>query len=740
MNTICYDTQFHSEVSEYINRYRLDTDITLPYECQFCGPIYTKYKQNKRAIDSLIEEYKIILTGLSEVEILQIILCYSNEKFSEATRTMSNISLQNHADILKAQRFNDILLQYELLNYCSMPLGQKRRNIYRYFSEFFKMNLSDVNRLLYDLLQRGDILLYKNFVELNVKQLEEKFRYLLETYYIPDEWLKDIFGLSENSIDYFNEHFNRGFVSIERMIRDFSLSVHLKRLFTAYIADKVCDICGERVISTKVDIIKGLLEGYDDEEMDMVGLYVDYEIVTESAPNSDELWFETLNDFEEFVEKLPFVLWTSDHYFRYCDLTVADINSIISKIDFEKYNDSEISADLLYRDSREWLESFGIVEFFEFYYFLIINKERIKKFEVNFKDYLILSIGKVDIDKQIRFILEKHKKINFLLFALFYNHIYGIDIEKHSMYKTEIDKYLIDDTLYINKEEILAEAQSKVINKSQNKDVLTGDEIDKLKELLKEPIYTFKQVKILFQSVVGGNLGYKVTFGNLRLLGYERVGNIVHRKEFKSIEEATEAYLERFEILKLSQLDEDFVQHERIKSVLEAVQDKFKFVGFGPGSFISLKKLSSVGITKKNIYDYIDLVEAFTEGKYFTITWLRNKNFESVFDSLGFDNYFYDSILKYSWRFEYNSIGKALVFSREAESVTLAGLIEEIVNPLQIIDIYDLIEILHHDFGVEVAEKQIIMAIKKKQNTELYYCDIKEKIYKDYDIYLDNIE
>lgn len=680
MNTICYNTQFHAEVSEYINKYRLDADTTLPYDCQFCGPIYTKYKQNKRAIDSLIEQYRIILSGLSEVEILQIILCYSNECFFTTTKNLVRISLQDQADILKTQRFNDVLLKYELLNYCSMPLGQKRRNIYRYFREFFKMNLSEVNSLLYDLLRRSDIQIYKNYIEVNVKRPEEKFRYLLETYYIPDQWLKDIFGLSDEHLDYFNANFKRGFESPQKMIRDSSLSVHLKRQFTSYVADKVCVIDEKRILSTKVDIIKVLLEGYGNDEMDMVGLYADYELVTESAPNSDELGFATLNDFEAFIEKLPFVIWTSDHYFRYCDLTVADIHFIISKIDFEKYNNSEIPVELLYKDNRTLLEKFGILDYSEFYYFLSQNKACIKKFIVDFRRDFIIFIGTVE------------------------------------------------------KKDAIPPVKPKA------PDILSDEEVEKLNVLLEEPIYSFKKAKNLIQSVVGGKLGYKATFGNLRLLGYERVGNIVRSREFESIEDAVKAYLEKFEVLNFEREDKDLLNHEKVKTVLKDVQYKFKIIEFAPESFISMEKLGSEGITKKRIFDYIDAVEAFTAGNCFTTAWLRKENFENPFEALGFDNYFYDSIFKYSWRFKYTAIGNTFVFCRGEEPVTLAGIIEEIVNPLKVIDIHDLIETLHHNFGVDVSEKQLIMAIKKKQNTELHYCEIKEKIYKNYDIYLDNID
>lgn len=48
MNKICYETHLHSEVSEYINQYRLTADMNLPYESQFCESIFLNIKKIKQ--------------------------------------------------------------------------------------------------------------------------------------------------------------------------------------------------------------------------------------------------------------------------------------------------------------------------------------------------------------------------------------------------------------------------------------------------------------------------------------------------------------------------------------------------------------------------------------------------------------------------------------------------------------------------------------------------------------------
>ena len=171
------------------------------------------------------------------------------------------------------------------------------------------MNSSDVNMLIYELFRRDDILMNKNYIETNSKTPEDKYYYLVETYYIPDRWLKEIFGLSNDSLDYIKKKYKKGVTSPKGIFRDAFLSFEIKRLFIAYVPDQVCVINGQRLLSTKPDIISVLLKSYLMLGTDVRSLYLKYKATIEFYINSDELVFVDMYAFKIFLRKLPFVLW-----------------------------------------------------------------------------------------------------------------------------------------------------------------------------------------------------------------------------------------------------------------------------------------------------------------------------------------------------------------------------------------------------------------------------------------------
>lgn len=735
MNPICYETQLHSEVRGYINQYRISEDLTLPYDCQFCDSVYTIYKK-KMIIDLLIEQYKKLTVGLTEVDILQIILCYSNEYFFEQISHWTWVSLYSDIDVLRKQEFHIILMQYELLNYCSIPLGRRRRSIYRYFRKFFKMNSSDVNMLIYELFRRDDILMNKNYIETNSKTPEDKYYYLVETYYIPDRWLKEIFGLSNDSLDYIKKKYKKGVTSPKGIFRDAFLSFEIKRLFIAYVPDQVCVINGQRLLSTKPDIISVLLKSYLMLGTDVRSLYLKYKATIEFYINSDELVFVDMYAFKIFLRKLPFVLWLGPDKFRYCELTIGAIDSMFLKINFEKYHNTDISSKLLYQDNRPLFEKLGLSDYVEVYYLLMNHKDKIKAVEVAFKDNFIISFGTVDIDRQILFILRLFKSLEVKEFLRLYEEFYGVDIQTLSLYKLEIDKYRINDKLYWEKEEILNREENKnlVIDREYSVN-LTNEEIDKLEPKLDASIYSLDWVRMLFKSVVGYPWPSKLTVANLELLGYEMMEDFVYKAKFKIIDEAIYTYLDQVRILDITQNDKTLLQHDKFQESLKEFCSNFRLIEFEPDLYISLRQLEENGITKDDLYNYIDSVELFSNRNCFTIDFQKRLGFKNKLNSLGYSNYFYESILKCSKRFEYAQIGNTTLFCNRDESITLFNLIEEIVFSFKSITICDLVRLIRQGYGIEITETQVVALLKRKRKTDIFYSKQREKLYRDFDTY-----
>lgn len=77
-----------------------------------------------------------------------------------------------------------------------------------------------------------------------------------------------------------------------------------------------------------------------------------------------------------------------------------------------------------------------------------------------------------------------------------------------------------------------------------------------------------------------------------------------------------------------------------------------------------------------------------------------------------------------------------MILRKSKTSLTMSDLIEQIVYDYRKIDIYDLIDFLRETYGIRSEKHKILEMIREK---DLYYDEIMEKVYIDYDEYFEEI-
>ena len=126
-------------------------------------------------------------------------------------------------------------------------------------------------------------------------------------------------------------------------------------------------------------------------------------------------------------------------------------------------------------------------------------------------------------------------------------------------------------------------------------------------------------------------------------------------------------------------------------------------------------------------------------GEYFTSGSHGRKGFARPLDDLGFDEWFYGSLLAEDpERFAYRRMGGTRLFCRGRETIQLADFLGWLVEaePSGRIDIYELQETLERQYGISLPLHKLTEVI---QNSKLYYDAIMKAAYIDYDTYLEEI-
>ncbi len=147
--------------------------------------------------------------------------------------------------------------------------------------------------------------------------------------------------------------------------------------------------------------------------------------------------------------------------------------------------------------------------------------------------------------------------------------------------------------------------------------------------------------------------------------------------------------------------------------------------------------MESLGISKDNLLDFSQSAKNFANGRYFTVQSLKNHGFEHELFQFGFDDYFYESVLRYSplLKFFPVGIGSTPVFN-ESENPNIRNMLESIIMNNGSMDIYDMLSYLNNEYGIN-TEKYKLAEWARESN--LYYSDTMEKIYKDYDEFFEEI-
>ena len=153
---------------------------------------------------------------------------------------------------------------------------------------------------------------------------------------------------------------------------------------------------------------------------------------------------------------------------------------------------------------------------------------------------------------------------------------------------------------------------------------------------------------------------------------------------------------------------------------------------------INILRLNEVGVTVADLDDYCQCVREFVkDDRFFTIQSIRQEGFYHKLDELAFEDWFYSSIvvedkenvssLRYSWN-RIMRLGKS--------QFNLSDFIEWIILDKIKIDIYDLLDLLWEKYSIKTEKYKIISAAKEKN---LYYDEIMETVYIDYDTYFEEI-
>lgn len=549
------------------------------------------------------------------------------------------------------------------------------------------------------------------------KVKEDKYIWLYKKYALSKEQVISALGMNSYSYEYFFMQCRKSGEANYLGILEEDVPISMKKSIEAYRYRNYLDVNGVKVEKSRTAILRHILtskcaDGATEQE---VAEYYESFLKEYNLKYEDFRYPERY--FETNLSAQNDVLWKHGKRLRYYTIDEVDFKNLISKIEFNSYQDVELSTWYFFRHYPEIMEEYDLRDEYELHNLLSKHRELLGRDDVTFNRMPNIGFGIFDRNMQVLNLLIENAPIKATDLALLFEYKYGMK-KADSIYFGCISEYL-DKGMY-----------------SIDYDELSNDERIVLIDILDKDILLLSDVKNEFIKRLPNADLDKINNYNLKKLGYKISVNLVFNNRYGSFEQLIKNTILNQDIIDLT-YESELLSNQVFYYLLCESRYNQSIIEFSPKKYINIRKLAEFGVDKTNLTSFSNKAKAFAGGGYFTVHSLKNHGFYHELFELGFENYFYESVLRYSSQIKsfFAGIGSTFIFN-ENDNIDIRNMLETIILKNGSMDIYDMIDYLKDKYGI-VVEKYKLTEWARESN--LYYSDTMEKIYTDYDEFYEEI-
>ena len=394
-------------------------------------------------------------------------------------------------------------------------------------------------------------------------------------------------------------------------------------------------------------------------------------------------------------------------YYKYSEDT---IDFFYEELDFDGYNNLIISTLKIFEDNKTLMELTDLKNEYELHNFL---KKTNRRDNIKYNKMPMIEIGESDYLNQIKLLMSQYSGVSRHEFSEIVESEYGIRQETFlGSMQEEIKKYIVDDKIkFIGKkipEDIIMKIKSNLTENFYSKD---------------EVIKYLKKIEIDYEELI--------FYENIASLGFTVTNNYIFTKKIDNMSEYLEEILLEKDFCTLNSVKKKVPRGSGFEAVFYKLRQGYKLLKINKNKYLKIEYLNQFGVTEETIIDFLQKISE-TDIKYYNTFSLKNKNFNHEIFNLGYDDDFYDEIIKVSKKKEYILLNNNnVIFVNEIEKGVdyFKEFVKEKLERKAFINIYDLIENFEEKFGLkDLKETKIIEKIRK---SGFYYTNITGNIYKD---------
>lgn len=332
-----------------------------------------------------------------------------------------------------------------------------------------------------------------------------------------------------------------------------------------------------------------------------------------------------------------------------------------------------------------------------------------------------IEIGATNRDDQVLSLLLQYAPVSGEAFAGYYEDAYGVKAATVlANYMSAFDDYYYDGIYSIDS------AALPVI------------QFNHMKAILNRDFYTIQEAKRLYKREFPHSDESLINPYTLKTLDFRVYSGYIVRNTYPNAADYFRSLLTAVDVVDARNISKSIQSIVAYASELYKLRATYEIVEFSPLQYINIRRLKESGITKEYLKSYCNTVaNQYERGEYFTFTSLRKDGFTHEMDDLGFDEWFYASVLlEDREHFSYQRIGGTRIFLCGKSGANLGDMLVWLLETRQKIDFYDLMDLLENHYGITLPKEKLLTIIG---GTDLYYDTIMESVYIDYDTYFEEI-
>ena len=554
---------------------------------------------------------------------------------------------------------------------------------------------------------------------------EDQYQYLFHHYEVSFEEFQLAFDEPEETYRYLEMVRPKGERRpIQELLADESISVPLRRKAERAVYRQYVTIDGVRVLKDRQELVRYAVRTLCRDTTGIDEFFLRYRQLLESLglEQEDSLTIDSRAYIENRLQICNYALWSQWRRFRYYPIDSQDFTALLETLDLTEYEDVEISSLKLFRDYPELMREYDIRDEYELHNLL-------KKIwpqddsRVQFKRMPTIEIGTPDRDRQVLDLLRQYSPIANTDLAQRYEEAYGAkSATVLGSYFACIDPYFHNGVYRIDQPP------------------LPENQRCRMAELITEDFYRMSEIRQLYRREFPGSDPGNLNPFVLKGLGLRPYEGYVVSARYSGATDYFRHLLTGTDIVDMTRQNHRYADITTYCAELYDLKARQEIVEFLPLQYISLRRLQASGVDAGDLADYCAAVYAFTRpGEFFTAASLRWEGFTHPLDDLGFEEWFYGSLLAEDLEhFTHRRMGGTRLFFRGRKSVQLADFLRWLVEaePSGRIDIYELHEMLERQYEISIPLHKLI---EVAQSSELYYDPIMKAAYIDYDTYLEEI-